>query len=132
MIFVRYFCAFAMLASAMTAAAADPPTFSRGRGFDERSGEALYRSICQGCHQPDGQGARGAGAYPALAHDANLASRQYPIAVLLNGRRNMPAFAPSLDDEQIAAVATYVRTNFGNEYGEAITAAEVATLRPPK
>lgn len=129
---VRLLPALAMLACATIAAAADAASFSKGNRFDERSGEALYRSICQGCHQPNGQGARGAGAYPALAHDANLASRQYPVVVLLRGRRNMPSFAQSLDDEQIAAVATYVRTHFANDYGDAITAAEVAALRPPK
>lgn len=128
-------CALAVITSGVSAAT-DQPSFSKGRRFDERSGEALYRSICQGCHQPEGQGARGAGLYPTLAHDINLASRQYPVALLLFGRRNMPSFARSLDDAQIAAVATYVRTHFGNDYGNddggAITAAEVAALRPPK
>ncbi len=118
-----------LAAAACASAAAEPPTFSKGRGFDERSGEALYRSVCQGCHQPEGQGARGAGVYPTLAHDGNLTSRRYVIAVLLRGRKNMPAFASSLDDEQVAAVATYVRTHFGNDDGEAITAPEVADLR---
>ena len=124
----------AMLAAGLqsTAAADDRLTFSKGHGCDERSGEALYRSICQGCHQPEGQGARGAGVYPTLALDANLASRQYPIVVLLRGRKNMPSFAQSLDDEQIAAVATYVRGHFGNDYGDVIVASEVAALRASK
>ena len=123
-----------LLALMSTAASAvdDRPLFSQGRRFDARSGEALYRSICQGCHQSQGQGARGAGVYPALAHDANFASRQYPVIVLLTGRRNMPSFARTLDDAQIAAVATYVRSHFGNDHPDEITAAEVAALRPAK
>ena len=121
-----------VLTSALAWADDATPLFSKGRHFDERSGEALYRSICQGCHQSQGQGAQGAGNYPALAHDANLASRQYPVVVLLMGRKNMPSFAQSLDDAQIAAVATYVRSHFGNDYADEITAAEVAALRPAK
>lgn len=129
---IRILCILAAAGCATVAAAAEPPTFSKGRGFDERSGAALYRSICQGCHQPDGQGAHGAGVYPPLALDANLTSPRYVIAVLLRGRKNMPPFASSLDDEQIAAVATYVRTHFGNEYRDAIAATEVAGLRASK
>jgi len=34
----------------------------------------------------------------------------------------------TLSEEQIAAVINYVRTNFGNRYSDAITAAEVAAL----
>ena len=129
---VRLLAWLSIAVAASAAVADDRVAFSRGRGFDARSGEALYRSVCQGCHQPEGEGARGAGVYPTLAHDANLASRQYPVVVLLRGQKNMPSFAQSLDDEQIAAVATYVRTHFGNAWGDAITAAEVGALRPPK
>ena len=40
--------------------------------FTQRDGETLYRSICAGCHMPDGRGATGAGAYPALGRNAKL------------------------------------------------------------
>jgi mono/diheme cytochrome c family protein len=40
----------------------------------------------------------------------------------------MPQFAGTLKDAQIAAVATYIRNSWGNEFG-AITEAESAALR---
>ncbi|HEX4152675.1 MAG TPA: cytochrome c [Steroidobacteraceae bacterium] len=106
------------------------------------SGVEVYRQICQGCHMPDGKGAVGAGHYPALAGDGSLASREFMAMTLLEGRRNMPAFGgngdvglffsvPTLDDEQIAAVINYVRSNFGNHFKGTITAAEVKALRRP-
>ena len=107
--------------------------------LDEMDGRQIYEHICQGCHMADGTGAVGAGRYPALAKDPTLASRQYMALTLLMGRRNMPAFGAkhaigfdgppvTLNEAQIAAVINYVRTNFGNHYADAITAAEVAAL----
>lgn len=98
--------------------------------FAERDGESLYRGICQGCHMPDGEGAAGAGRYPALAHNPRLAAKQYPMVLVMNGSRAMPGFGHALDDAQVAAVVNYVRTHFGNAYGDALTPAEVAALRP--
>ena len=102
-------------------------------------GRQIYEHICRGCHMADAGGAVGAGHYPALAKDAALASRQYMALTILMGRRNMPAFgakhaigfggpAVILNDTQIAAVINYVRTHFGNQYADPITAAEVAAL----
>ena len=102
-------------------------------------GRQIFEQICQGCHMPAGQGAVGAGRYPALANDRALGSRQYVALTILAGRRNMPAFGArhaigfggppaTLSEEQIAAVANYVRTHFGNRYQDPITAAEVAAL----
>lgn len=102
--------------------------FSSGNVFEEKDGPSIYRNICQGCHMPDAKGAVGAGHYPALAGDPNLASAVYPAIVVANGLRSMPPFAGMLDDEQIAAVVNYVRTHFGNDYKDSITAATVKTL----
>ena len=88
---------------------------------------------------PKGQGAVGAGHFPALANNRALGSRQYMALTILAGRRNMPAFgakhaigfggpAATLSEVQIAAVVNYVRTHFGNRYADPITAAEVAAL----
>jgi mono/diheme cytochrome c family protein len=41
----------------------------------------------------------------------------------------MPAFKTALDDEQIAQVVGYIRTNFGNAYPAKVTAAQVKALR---
>jgi mono/diheme cytochrome c family protein len=107
--------------------------------LEAMDGRQIYEGICQGCHMADGEGAVGAGHYPALAKDPTLASRQYMALTILRGRRNMPAFgekhavgfggpAVMLSDAQIAAVINYVRTNFGNHYTDSITAAEVGAL----
>lgn len=99
---------------------------------DLATGEAVYKQICQGCHMPDGKGAAGAGAYPALASNAKLGVAAYPFLVLLRGQKAMPEFGSALTDAQIADVVGYIRTNFGNAYKGPVTAADVAQLRPPK
>jgi len=88
-------------------------------GFVLRDGEALYAAACSGCHQPQGQGAYGAGQYPTLAANPRLAGGRYPAWIVLNGMGGMPAFNSWLDDEQIIAVVTYVQTSFGNRYADA-------------
>jgi mono/diheme cytochrome c family protein len=103
------------------------------------SGKEIYETICQGCHMPDAKGAVGAGKYPALAGDLALKSRQFMALTVLMGRRNMPAFSvkhgvgfggppATLSYAQIAAVINYVRSNFGNQFNDAITEEEVAAL----
>ena len=120
-------------AQADTAGIFDPATLST------TDGRQIFEQICQGCHMQNGQGAVGAGQFPALAHNRNLASRQYMALTILVGRRNMPAFSAkhaigfggppaTLSEEQIAAVINYVRTHFGNRYTDSITATEVAAL----
>ncbi|MGB0135560.1 c-type cytochrome [Dokdonella sp.] len=110
-----------------------------GNTADLVSGEQIYRQICQGCHMPGGRGATGAGSYPAFAGNPALASANYVVVTVLNGRGNMPAFKPienfefffgptSLDDRQVAEVVNYIRTHFGNDYAEPVSAADVAAL----
>jgi mono/diheme cytochrome c family protein len=97
--------------------------------YTQEGGEDLYKGICQGCHMPDGKGATGAGAYPALANNVRLLSGLYPIGVVLNGRRAMPPFGADLSDAQIAAVINYVRAHFGNHYRDSVSAAAVKAAR---
>jgi mono/diheme cytochrome c family protein len=105
---------------------------STGFKFAEQSGEALYVNVCQACHMPDGKGAIGAGAYPALAGDANLAVGASPVAVVINGQRGMPPVGFLMSDEQVAAVVNYVRTHFSNTYRDTVSAADVKALRSGK
>lgn len=97
--------------------------------FSQQDGAALFRAICQGCHMPDAEGAVGAGAYPALAHNKKLSSAVYPIYVLVKGRKDMPPLASYLSDAQIAAVVAYVRTHFGNDYADAVSPEMVKAAR---
>lgn len=119
----------AQSASPVAAQPADGP-FSNPTGFTSRDGEALYRSSCQACHMPAGEGAVGAGTYPALARNSRLQAGGYPVNVVVNGQKAMPPFGAMLDDEQVAAVVNYVRTHFGNGYGNSVTAADVKAVRP--
>lgn len=104
-------------------------TFSSGFRFVELSGEELFANVCQGCHMTDATGAIGAGAYPSLAGNRNLESAGYPVYLVVNGRRAMPPFRDMMSDDQIAAVVNYVRTHFGNNYPDPVTARDVKDAR---
>lgn len=122
----------ACVAAATAPPAVPPPEAAvANRRFTGDDGAALYHVVCQGCHMPAGQGATGAGRYPALANNATLAAAPYPVLTILNGRNAMPALGGFLDDAQVAAIVNYVRTNFGNHYGDTVGAADVARFRAP-
>jgi mono/diheme cytochrome c family protein len=129
----------ALLFAGSVAAYADESGVSSSGQLLAVSGPEVYAHICQGCHMPDGKGARGAGNYPSLARDPALVSWQFVAIVILQGRNGMPPFGhssggsgpfgvPHLSDEQIAAVVNYVRSHFGNHYAGRATAAQVAAL----
>jgi mono/diheme cytochrome c family protein len=103
--------------------------FSSGYRFVEMSGEELYNNVCRGCHMADGAGASGAGNYPSLAKNQNLQSSGYPITLVLRGQRAMPPFGDMMNDDQVAAVVNYVRTHFGNNYRDTVTAKDVKDAR---
>jgi mono/diheme cytochrome c family protein len=105
------------------------PAFSSGFRFTENSGEELFANVCQGCHMSDGKGATGAGTYPSLAGDSNLVSSGYPVGIVVNGQRGMPPVGALMNDDQVAAVVNYVRTHFGNDYRDAVTAEDVRAVR---
>ncbi|MFT3789940.1 MAG: cytochrome c [Rudaea sp.] len=125
---------FALCAGAAASAAeADkvPPleNLVSNNKFVGEDGAVLYHAVCQGCHMPDAKGAEGAGHYPALAANPKLASALYPAITILKGRNAMPEFAPVLSDAQVAAIVNYVRTHFGNQYSDKLTAADIAKFR---
>jgi mono/diheme cytochrome c family protein len=102
---------------------------SHGWQFSEQGGADLFRNICAGCHQPDAKGAVGAGAYPSLVGDDELASADFVVSVLLDGLKAMPPVGDMMSDTQVADVADYVRTHFGNAYSSRVSAADVAAAR---
>ncbi|WP_246591301.1 c-type cytochrome [Aminobacter anthyllidis] len=104
-------------------------TFSDGDNFSEKTGQELYANVCQACHMDQGQGAVGAGKYPALAKNENLEAGGYPVYVILHGQKGMPPVGSMMSDDQVAAVVNYVRTNFGNDYKDPVTAEDVAGAR---
>ena len=99
-------------------------------GFTEQGGEAIFKNVCQGCHMPDAKGAVGAGMYPALAKDPKLEVAGYPVSVVVNGQKAMPALGGMFTDQQVADVVNYVRTHFGNNYKDKVTPADVKAVRP--
>lgn len=103
--------------SAEPAAAAQPAA----------DGSQLYATHCAACHQPNGNGLPP--AFPALAGSAVVADADGLIEVLLKGRPGT-AMAPfgRLPDAEIAAIATYVRSSWGNSAG-AVAADAVAAAR---
>jgi mono/diheme cytochrome c family protein len=116
----------AISCAAMSSARAQPANPLR---FMPESGEALYADICQGCHMPEGVGAVGAGAYPALAGNPKLEAAGYPVSLVLHGRKGMPPFGKLLTDEQVAAVVNYIRTHFGNDFTDAVSPADAKAAR---
>lgn len=107
--------------------AADGDLSTSGK-FDERTGEALFHQVCQGCHMPQAQGASGAGAYPALAANAKLAAKVYPVFMVSSGQGGMPGFKDSMSDQQIADVVNYVRSHFGNAFADSVTLEDVRSV----
>lgn len=91
--------------------------------YAQDEGEQLYQQ-CAACHAEDGSG----GVGPALANNQNLQDAGYHISRILNGGAGMPAYGDQLSDEEIAAVATFERTSWGNDFGE-VTAQQVSQER---
>ncbi|KEQ52311.1 c-type cytochrome [Sphingobium chlorophenolicum] len=90
-------------------------------------GAKVYKQICAACHMPNAMGS-GGGAIPALAKDRKLADPAYPVNIVMKGKGAMPPMNEMLSPAQVAAVITYVRTNFGNAYPQPVTEADVKRL----
>jgi mono/diheme cytochrome c family protein len=114
------------------------PTEGQSRtAYDE--GAKIYDTHCKSCHQENGAGV--APAYPPLANNQAI-SMEFsvnPIRMVLFGGYppgtkdnprpfGMPPFAYSLNDQEVAAVVTYMRQSWGNR-GGAVSAADVARYR---
>ena len=103
-------------------------------------GRRLFTANCVACHQVTGQGVPG--QFPPLAGSelvVGTASNRLALILLhglhgpleLNGTMYdgaMPAWGARLKDEQIAAVLTFIRSEWGNAAGP-IDAQDVAALR---
>lgn len=96
-------------------------------GGDTAQGAKFYGLYCSICHQPNGMGVPGqfpplAGSDWVLEEGPNRVIRlilngiQGPITV--NGQpfnNAMPPWRDQMNDAQLAAVATYIRTTWGNK-----------------
>jgi mono/diheme cytochrome c family protein len=132
----------AYLQSLPETAAAPRLTPSQNRQFYER-GEQLFAKHCASCHGAQGEGVKlaGAVALPALAGNraVTMQTSANLVRILLAGGYapstagnprpfGMPPFVHVLNDEDIAAVTTYIRAAWGNQ-ADAVTAADVVRHR---
>ena len=108
---------------------ADTP-MSAGMRVEAEGGAAVYAHVCAACHQPDGRGAVGAAAYPALLGNDRAASAEYVLSVVLQGLRGMPPVGGMLSDRQVADVVDYVRFDLAHAPGDPLSTAEVKAARP--
>jgi mono/diheme cytochrome c family protein len=103
------------------------------------AGGAIFKDLCSACHQQDGKGVPN--LFPNLSEVATVSSRDPTtvLRVILQGAQSvatdreptgpeMPAFGWQLDDEKVAAVASYVRDHFGNK-ASAVSASQVHKAR---
>ncbi len=121
--------ALALCCLGAAAAFAQSPFLSKGWTFDEPDGASLYAHVCAACHQAQGEGAAGAGAYPALRGDGRLVSTDYVLAVLLGGQRAMPPLGRAMTDAQVADLVNYVRRTFDGASDDAATPGRAAAAR---
>ncbi|RIH87543.1 c-type cytochrome [Calidithermus roseus] len=87
-----------------------------------RAGEAAFKANCAMCHGEQGRG------NPALAENRKLQDADFVIRQVLRGSRYMPAFGDRLSDREIAAIITFIRNSWGNNYGT-VTEGMVKTRR---
>jgi mono/diheme cytochrome c family protein len=100
-----------------------------------RAGQSVYLKNCAQCHQDNGRGI--SGAVPNLAGNAAIKMERpndMIVAILqglqgTGGYGQMPSFAGALSDQDIADVANYVRTSWGDRAPANVTPAMVASVR---
>lgn len=134
--------AIALIASAFAAV-----HFSTsGLAANESTGKAIYGAKCAICHGASGQGTTSAVySAPPLARNAHVTTKdpRGMIVTIVNGMRGpldvpghppyngvMPAWKGQLSNADVAAVATYVRSSWGNN-APAVTEHEVAATGAP-
>jgi mono/diheme cytochrome c family protein len=108
---------FVALSHTSAVAQAEPDPELLAALLDEGEDVYLRKAACgnAACHGPTGEG----GGAPALAGNEYVRANASLIGIILGGYEShgMPAFAGRLNTREIAAVATYVRNSWGNEFG---------------
>lgn len=119
-----------------------PPPTSQARMVKPEvmeTGRRVYAAQCAVCHGTEGRGQTP--AYPPLAGNRSItmASPVNSIRMVLNGGyppgtaknprpHGMPPFSHLLNDDEVAAVVTYIRVAWGNS-GTPVAAAQANDLR---
>ena len=80
-------------------------------------GKSVYRNHCSRCHGRNGEGQwYGHDAAPRLGENITHLSVKEIVVQIIQGGSYMPPF-PSLTNQEIAAVITYIWKLFGNNHG---------------
>ncbi len=122
-------------ASAPTTSAGAPGGYTYGPG----KGKQLFEASCSACHQSTGEGVPG--AFPPLKGNAAVDNDDPTLHLhtILHGAHGvtiggvkyssvMPPFEGQLSDIDIADIANYERTSWGN-HAKPVTPADVAKVR---
>jgi cytochrome c oxidase cbb3-type subunit 2 len=128
-----------MTASASPQAAPAAVAGTTAASYDPAKGKALFSANCAVCHQESGEGLPG--AFPPLKGNKAVNdddASQHILAVLhgvegvvidgVHYDSQMPPFAGSLSDAEIADIIDYERSSWGN-HGKPVTAKDVAAVR---
>lgn len=131
--------AIAVYLKALPAGPSGPAIVSSPPEAEMKTGAAIYAHQCIACHEADGTGAPR--IYPPLPGNVLLQSADplSTLRVILDGAQtmttprapntgSMPAYANELSDEEIAAVANYIRNSWGNA-ATPVTAEQVVKAR---
>ncbi|MEO6351324.1 MAG: PQQ-binding-like beta-propeller repeat protein, partial [Candidatus Limnocylindrales bacterium] len=90
-----------------------------------------YKNVCQACHQADGRGQEKL-APTLVGSSLALARPEITARVLLNGKEGpiglMPPVGQAFNDDQVAAVLTYIRREWG-QTGAPVDSAVVKQVR---
>lgn len=119
-----------------------PPALQVVKGQGKEEGRFIYLTQCSGCHGNQGEGKPHISV--AMINNSTLRQpdgRNLLVAVIdgldarnfpnRESRQSMPSFNNRLNDEQIAALANYLRATWAG-LPESITADQVKALRPEK
>jgi mono/diheme cytochrome c family protein len=118
---------------------ADAPAALAANDPAMTAGSAIYRDQCSACHGLDGKGI--AELFPSVA-DSSMVKSGDPttsIRIVLRGARSvgtaaqptapgMPSYGKQLDDDEVAAVLTYMRNTWGGA-AAAVTPGQVSNVR---
>ena len=97
-----------------------------------QQGQKVFEDNCAHCHRAQRRGAPRPPFRPTTGTRLSSGDPEPVIATVLNGRKGslgqMPAWKDTLDDQQIAAVITYIRQAWSNR-ADPVTPAMVAAMR---
>ncbi len=81
-----------------------------------KEGAAVFARICSTCHGANGDEALVEHA-AILANNSRLENASRVLRRIIHGGGYMPPVGQDLSDREVAAVATFVRNSFGNDFG---------------